>query len=283
MRANEPSQSMIYAARCRAAHQLLDRPPIFEDPVAVGLISEASEAGVLAAVDEQCAPFSTLLRSLFALRSRFVEERLAEAVVRGVPQYVVVGAGLDTFAWRQPAYARAIRIFYVDHSCSLGWAIAQFRRRGLETPSNLSFVAADLEAQELATMLVEQGFQREAGAFCSVPVVTQYLSREAVEALLHFAASLPTRSEIVFSFVPPDDELEGEELAAAIQSVKLTETMGEPWATRLRPSEAFDLLAHFGFGEVFHLTPESAQKRYFAGRDDRFRAPCFEQLIAAIK
>jgi methyltransferase (TIGR00027 family) len=188
MRANEPSQSMIYAARCRAAHQLLDRPPIFEDPVAVGLISEASEAGVLAAVDEQCAPFSTLLRSLFALRSRFVEERLAEAVVRGVPQYVVVGAGLDTFAWRQPAYARAIRIFYVDHSCSLGWAIAQFRRRGLETPSNLSFVAADLEAQELATMLVEQGFQREAGAFCSVLGVTQYLSREAVEALLHFAA-----------------------------------------------------------------------------------------------
>jgi hypothetical protein len=83
--------------------------------------------------------------------------------------------------------------------------------------------------------------------------------------------------------VPPDDELEGEELAATIQSVKLTETMGEPWATRLRPSEAFDLLAHFGFGEVFHLTPESAQKRYFAGRDDRFRAPCFEQLIAAIK
>jgi len=105
-------------------------------------------------------------------------------------------------------------------------------------------------------MLVEHGFQREAGAFCSVLGVTQYLSSEAVEALLCFAASLPTRSEIVFSFVPPDDELEGEELAAAIQSVKLTETMGEPWATRLRPSEALDLLTHFGFGEVFHLTPQ---------------------------
>jgi hypothetical protein len=100
---------------------------------------------------------------------------------------------------------------------------------------------------------------------------------------LRFAASLPAQSEIVFSFVPPDGELEGEELTAAIQSVKLTDTMGEPWVTRLRPSEAFDLLTLFGFGEVFHLTPKGVQRPYFAGRGDTLRAPRFEQLIAAIK
>jgi hypothetical protein len=82
--------------------------------------------------------------------------------------------------------------------------------------------------------------------------------------------------------VPPDDELEGEELTVAIHSVELTETMGEPWLTRLRPSEAFDLLTRLGFGEVFHLTPKRAQQLYFAGRDDMLRAPRFEQLIAAI-
>jgi len=103
MLAGQPSQSMIFTAMRRAAHQLLDRPRLVEDPVAVGLIPEASEHVVLGALDEQRAPLSTLLRALFAFRSRFAEDRLAEAAFRGVRQYVVVGAGLDTFAWRQPS------------------------------------------------------------------------------------------------------------------------------------------------------------------------------------
>jgi len=79
----------------------------------------------------------------------------------------------------------------------------------------------------------------------------------------------------------PYDELEGEELTTAIHSVEPTKTMGEPWLTRLRPSEAFGLLTGLGFGEVFHLTPKRAQQRYFAGRDDKLRAPRFEQLMTA--
>jgi len=279
---DQPSESMICSAVCRAAHQLLDRPRIFNDPVAVGLIPEASEHAILSAVDEQRAPLSILLRALFAFRSRFAEDRLAAAALRGVRQYVLVGSGLDTFAWRQPSHACNMRIFYVDHPCSIAWTIAQFDRRGLSTPANLSFVPVDLEAQKLAIGLDQHGFERGAATFCSVLGVSQYLSREAVGALLRFAASVPAESEIVLSFVPPDDELEGEELTAAIHSVELTRTMGEPWLTRLRPSEAFNLLTHLGFSEVFHLTPRRAQQRYFAGRDDMLRAPRFEQLIAAI-
>src|SRR5262245_46907877 len=113
MLADQPSRTMIHTAMRRAAHQLLDRPRIFEDPVAVGLVPEASEDTVLGAVDEHRAPLPTLLRALFAFRSRFAEDRLAEAANRGVRQYVVVGAGLDTFAWRQPAFAQNMRIFYV--------------------------------------------------------------------------------------------------------------------------------------------------------------------------
>jgi O-methyltransferase involved in polyketide biosynthesis len=146
----------------------------------------------------------------------------------------------------------------------------------------LSFVAVDLEAQKLAIGLDQHGFEREAATFCSVLGVTQYLSSDALEALLRFAASLPAESETVLSFVPPDDELEGEELTTAIHSVELTRTMGEPWLTRLRPSEVFDLLTRIGFSEVFHLTPKRAQQRYFTDRDDMLRAPRFEQLIAAI-
>jgi O-methyltransferase involved in polyketide biosynthesis len=88
------------------------------------------------------------------------------------------------------------KAFFVESASMLWW----------ETPSNLSFVPADLEAQELASRLAAHGFEREAGTFCSVLGVTQYLSREAVEILLRFGASLPRHSEIVSSFVPPDDE-----------------------------------------------------------------------------
>jgi methyltransferase (TIGR00027 family) len=260
---------------------LLDEPRILEDPIAVGLVPEASEQAILDAAEDHRAPLPTLLRSLFAFRNRFAEDRLAEAAARGVCQYVIVGAGLDTFPWRQPTFANALRIFYVDHPTTLAWTMARFRERGLATPPNLSFVAADLEERNLAKRLDESGFEREVGAFCSVLGITQYLGRDALEALFRFAASLPAQSEIVFSFAPPDDDLEGEELVAAIQSATLTETMGEPWITRLRPSEAFGLLTCFGFGEVFHLTPKRAQQRYFDGRGDMLKAPRFEQLMAA--
>jgi methyltransferase (TIGR00027 family) len=281
MRPGQPSQSMIRTAMRRAAHQLLDQPLIFEDPVAVGLVPEASRDAILATADKHRASLPTLLRALFAFRSKFAEDRLADAALRGVRQYVVLGAGLDTFAWRQPAFARTMRVFYLDHPCSLAWTTEQFRKRGLSTPPNLSFVPADLEAQEIAARLDEHGFEREVGTFSSLLGVTQYLSRDAVQAIFRFAASLAAQSEIVFSFTPPDDELDDEELAAAVQSAALTKTMGEPWTTRLRPSEAFGLLTHSGFGEVLHLTPKRAQQRYFADRNDMLRAPKLEQLMAA--
>jgi methyltransferase (TIGR00027 family) len=277
----QASRSMVRTAMRRAAHQLLDEPRIFEDPIAVGLVPEACERGILDAADEHHAPLPTMLRSLFALRNRFAEDRLAAAAARGVRQYVILGAGLDTFPWRQPAFAKTLRIFFVDHPATLTWSMARFRERGLTTPANLSFVAADLEAHELRERLSEHGFDPQVSAFSSVLGVTQYLTRHAIETLFRFTASLPVQSEVVFSFSPPDDELGGAERAAAIQSAHLTETMGEPWLTRLRPSEAFDLITRLEFGEVFHLTPKRAQQRYFDGRNDTLKASRLEQLIAA--
>jgi len=219
---------MVRTAIRRAAHQLLDLPRIFEDPVAVGLVPEATEQAILATEDEHRAPLSTLLRGLFAFRNRFTEDRLTEAVTRGVRQYVVVGAGLDTFAWRQPPFARHMQIFYVDHPASLAWTMARFQQCGLPMPANLSFVAADLETRELAIRLEERGFKHEAGVFCSVLGVTQYITRDAVEALARFAASMQVQSEIVFSFVLPNDELYQ-------LSLVLTRLSGHGWAWPARP------------------------------------------------
>jgi methyltransferase (TIGR00027 family) len=277
----QPSQTMIRTAIRRAAHQLLDSPRIFEDPLAAGLIPETSERAILDAADDHLSPLPTLFRSMFALRSRFSEDRLAEAAARGVCQYVILGAGLDTFPWRQPDFALRLRIFYVDHPSSLASTISCVRARGLITPPNVSLVAVDFEAGQLAERLTESGFVYEAGTFCSLLGVTQYLSREALESLFAFAASLPAQSEIVFSFVPPDDELAENDLTVTAYSGALAETLGEPWKTRLRPSEAFSILTCLGFGEVFHLTPKRAHQRYFAGRRDALRTSGCEQLMAA--
>jgi methyltransferase (TIGR00027 family) len=278
----QASQTMVSNAVVKAAHQLLDRPVIFEDPIAVGLVAEASKQLILDAADEHRTPMRTLLRGTRILSSRFAEDRLAQAAARGVGQYVILRAGLDTFAWRQPQFAQRMRIFYVDHPATLGWSMERFRERDLRTPPNLSWVAADLEKPELETRLDEHGFDRAVAAFGAVLGVTQYISRNAVEALLGVAASWQEQSEIVLSFQLPADELDGEDRAAAIRGSSAAAAKGEPFITSFRPAEIFDLLTRLGFGEVFHLTPKRAQQRYFAGRNDLLRAPRHRQLIAGI-
>jgi methyltransferase (TIGR00027 family) len=271
---------MLRTATLRAAHQLLDKPLILNDPIAVGLVPEASEQAMLAALDNHNDQLA--LRSLFAFRSRFTEDRLAEAAARNVSQYVIIGAGLDTFAWRQPDHARSMKIFAVDHVATLAWTQVRFWERGLPKPTNLTFVPVDLEECRLAESLVEFGFARDTPSLCSALGVMQYVDRQAGDAVLEFASSLSAGSEIVFSFAPPDDDLQEDDVRMAAGASKRVAALGEPWKTRVRSSEFVERLTHFGFSDIFHLTPELAQQRYFAGREDGLRAPSLEQIICAI-
>ena len=201
METGRPSRTLLAPAIRRAAHQLLDTPLILEDPVAVGLVPEAGANAIRAGLAEHQTEESILLRSLFVMRSRFAEDRLAEAAARGVRQYLIVGAGLDTFPWRQPDYARDMHIFLADHVSSLVWTQEKFWERGLAKPGNLTFVPLDLEDGRLGPHLAGFGFLAQP-AFCSALGVTQYLEPGSVEALLRFVASLGRGSEIVFSYVP---------------------------------------------------------------------------------
>ena len=282
MMSGQPSRTLLGTAIRRAQHQVLDTPLIFEDPIIINLLPELADPAAVAELRSFCEPALVLLRSLFAMRSRFAEDRLAEAVRRGVRQYVMVGAGLDTFPWRQPTSAQNMVIFAADHSASLIWTHRRLRDRGLARPANLIHVPVDLEDCRLGDALAACGFDHDTASFCSVLGVVQYLSDNAIDALLRFAASLKTGSEIVFSFVTPDDELDGEDLDITIRSVARTAMLGEPWKTRLQPQELLQRLTRLGFSNVFHLTPELAQARYFAERTDGLRAPRWEQLIAAV-
>jgi methyltransferase (TIGR00027 family) len=273
---------MLRSAIRRAAHQLLDDPLILNDPIVVGLVPEASDPAIRSSLDEPGAPDSKLFRYMFAMRNRFAEDRLARAAARGVRQYVMVGAGLDTFPWRQPDFAKTMQIFAADHPTSLAWTQGRLRRHGLSRPSNLTYVPADLEERRLGEQLAACGFAREAATFCSVLGVTQYIDKAAVDALFGFAATLRKNSEIVFSFAPPEDQSDSEGCDNSVAFGRRPAALGESWKSRLLPTDLVAQLTDLGFSDIFHMTPELAQQCYFANEEEIREPPRWDHLIAAI-
>lgn len=276
----QASQTLLIASIMRARHQLFDAPVILDDPVVLSLVPEAQDSGVLTEFGDSSAPMASLMRSMFAVRSRFTEDRLAQAAARGVRQYVMFGAGLDTFPWRQPDFAKDMQIFAVDHPASLIQTNLLFRQRRFARPPNLVRVPLDLEQRRIGEQLAACDFDRDKATFCSALGLMLYLDNEIVDDVLRFVVSLPPGSEIVFSFVPPDAELDGTDLEIARRAAAKFATIGEPWKSRVRPHTMAERLIGLGFGKVFHLSPELAQARYFSGRSDTLTAPHFEQMIA---
>jgi methyltransferase (TIGR00027 family) len=278
----EASRTTWRPALLRAAHQLLDDDPkIFVDPLAVGLIPEASAETILAETALIRSPRYELLRSVFVLRARYAEDRLAEAVGDGVAQYVILGAGLDTFAYRQPGYARSLRIFEVDHPATQARKHQCLAARGIPRPPNLRYVSGDFERDDLAQRLAAGGFDPRRAAFFSWLGVVQFLSAQAIEATLRFVAGLPRGSAIALSFAVPCDVLEGEHLELAEHSIESCASRGEPWLSLYRPDELRAAALRCGFSEADPLAPESAGERYFSNRRDGLRAPRHEQLLTA--
>jgi methyltransferase (TIGR00027 family) len=279
---NEASRTTQRPALLRAAHQLLDDDPkIFVDPLAVGLIPEASAEAIRGDVALiQSSPYR-LLRSIFVVRARYAEDCLADAVRGGVTQYVILGAGLDTFAYRQPAYAHGMEIFEVDHPATQAWKRRCLAARGIASPRNLRYVAVDFENDSLEERLAKCGFEAHRPAFFSWLGVVQYLDGVAIEATLRYIAGLPRGSAITLSFAVSRDLLEGEHLALAEDSIERGMSRGEPWLSLYRPSELRSVAERVGFSRAEHLAPEAARARYFLNRKDGLHAPYHEQLLTA--
>ena len=179
---------------------------------------------------------------------RFAEDRLAEAATRGVRQYVILGAGLDTFPWRQPDFATTMQIFAADHPASLTWIHCGFA--SVDCPNLQILILYLLTSKnngEILPVLRMRIPIPALASFCSALGLTQYLDGGAVEALLGFTAGLSHGSEIVLSLAPPDDELSTADLETVTKSAARTAALGEPWKSRLRPGELVDRLRQLGF------------------------------------
>lgn len=241
------SRTALAVALARAAHHAFDEPAILADPLAERLLGDGalepfrSEPALL---DD---PDFRYLRTHVAHRSRYAEERFAAAFARGVRQHVVLGAGLDTFAFRQPAWAHEARFFEADHPTSQADKFARLARGGVPVPPNVTFAPIDFEETPLAEGLAEAGFDRTRTAFFSWLGVTMYLRLEAVDAVFAYVASLPPQSEIAFTFARPQTPENASALAERARAA------GEPWLTGFEPEEIEARLRGFGFREVDFL------------------------------
>jgi methyltransferase (TIGR00027 family) len=288
------SRTAIGVAWLRAAHQVLDSQPlILKDEPVVDLLGRHYVERLAREPERLQTPGARLLRSHVVLRSRFAEDRLEQSLSRGVEQYVILGAGYDTFFARQPAWAKKeLRIFEIDQPATQADKLARIAAAGMGIPSNVAFGSVNFEAESVADAFRRLGVSFDAPTVFSWLGVTMYLTEAAIDATLNAAMSFPRGSEIVLTFASRETENLPDGPAASSTSTDDLETratlasivagIGEPWITYYEPEQIEHKLCRSGFSDVLLVTPEIANERYFAGRSDALPPPRKTSLLSAI-
>jgi len=227
MQAGQASRTARAAAVHRAVHQVLEQGRIFADPLALGMLGE--DGGALAREAEH-HPDRRAMRFFIAARTRFAEDALAAAVARGVGQLVVLGAGLDTYAYRGAMRAR-LRIFEVDHPATQEWKRQRLAEAGIALPRTLAFAPVDFERQTLGDGLAAAGFDPVRPSFFTWLGVVSYLTQEAAFATLRYIGGLPGGAQVVFDYANPPESLPGEMRAVHHARAARVAEIGEPWVS----------------------------------------------------
>ncbi|HYA16504.1 MAG TPA: SAM-dependent methyltransferase [Bryobacteraceae bacterium] len=239
------SRTAWRVATRRAAHQVLDAPPVFADPLALQIVG--GDTGRETSPD---------LRLFLAVRSRYAEDELAKAVARGVTQYVLLGAGLDTFAYRNP-YPN-LRVFEVDHPATQAWKRERLAETGIAIPDSLQFAPVDFERETLASA----GLQTDQVTFFSWLGVVPYLTRDAFETTMRFIAAMPRGSAVVFDYAIPRSLMSPLQQAALDHLAARVAAAGEPFQLFLHPAELAGYLEGLGFNDREDLDQAAINSRY---------------------
>lgn len=276
---SRPSATALRVAMRRAAHQILDRPLVFEDPLALSIIGPRRAEIVRSGDPREVSAFGRALRAFLAARSRYTEETLDASVALGVRQYVILGAGLDMSAYR--ARDPALKCFEVDHPATQAWKREMLAHAGIPIPESLSFVPVDFESQSLDEELRKAGLDFSRPAFVSWLGVVPYLSRDTVLETLASIARLPQDSAIVFDYgIPPSRLRWRERLVASYVSARVA-AAGEPWKTFFDAEELASELSKIGFRRTTDLEPAEINALYFARRTDGLRVGSMGHLARA--
>jgi methyltransferase (TIGR00027 family) len=267
MEHGRPSKTALRVAIRRAAHQLVDHPCVLNDPIALRLVGPGFDRDLERASHEVARDF----RAFMATRSRFVEDQLAAAVAAGVTQYVILGAGLDTFAYRNPF--ASLHVFEVDFPATQEWKRGKLAEASIAEPANLTFVPLDFEHKALGEGLREAGFDAARAAFFGWLGVVPYLTLEAFRATLHAIAALPAGSAVSFDFALSAEMLSAlGKVALAALSVRVA-AAGEPFKLFFTPDGLESELRTAGFSRVELTGTMQLNELYFQNRQDGLKLP----------
>ncbi len=266
MEPGKPSRTAMAAAAHRMVHQLVDRPVALVDPLAIAILGPLPPNARDQDAINRHAAATGYMRAQIIGRSLFAEETLAKAVAGGVDQYVLLGAGLDTFAYRNPW--PQLRVFEVDNPDTGLWKRQRLALNGIPVPPNVSYAAIDFETETLRDALGRTGFDLARPAVFAWLGVTVYLTRDAILATLRAIASLAKGGEIVFDYGEPRDQLPPEIQARVRERMNALAAIGEPWITFFRPQDMAVMLEEAGFSETEDLNGYAINARWFSGRTD---------------
>jgi methyltransferase (TIGR00027 family) len=267
MESGIPSRTALRVAMRRAAHQLHDaRPLVFEDPIAIRLLPGDAQADVQANGDN-AHPVSLAMRSWMVARSRFADDELRNAVGRGVRQCVLLGAGLDTFAWRNP-HGRGLRVFEVDHPATQAWKRELAAASRLGEPETTRYVPVDFERDSLAECLSRAGLETASPSFFSWLGVVPYLTLAAFRQTIEFLGQNGAGSGLVFDYSLPAEALSGRERQFQEYLASRVMQAGEPFRLFFLPEEVREELRRTGWAVTSDLDGAALHERYFRDRSD---------------
>lgn len=272
MQANRRSRTAEWIAAIRAAHLRYDRPVVFEDPLAIHLTS----GGWRWIVNNPLlywlvvrAMRTSRARGTFLARARYTEEKLESAMLRGIDQYVILGAGLDSFAWRRGDLAGKLRIFELDHPAS---QLAKRRRLedlGFPVPGNLELIPVDLGRETVAEALVRSGYHHDRRSFFSLLGTVQYIAREAViNTLRSIASAAAPGSELVLTYIQPRECVEPAQQPTFDRMLRFAARQGEPFVSLFDPATFPAEVSTLGYSLLENCSPLEQALKYFAGRSD---------------
>lgn len=276
-----PDNTAVRVALWRALHVQVDAPPhVFEDELGLAL----AEPGADWQQRPDMSPFTRPFRASIVARARYVEDLLEEQVARGVTQYVILGAGLDTFAQRRPELAARLRVFEVDQPAPQQWKHKRLLDLGFGVPSFLQLVPVDFERGEAwLERLAASGFDAQQPTLVASTGVSMYLTKEAIAATLRQIARLAPGSVLVMSFMLPIELAEPDVRPGIEAAAKGARANGTPFLSFFTPEEMLALAREAGFREVRHVSAAALAQRYFAGRADGLRPPTnSEELLVAL-
>jgi methyltransferase (TIGR00027 family) len=275
-----PDSTAVRVALWRALHVEIDAPPhVFEDEV--GMKLAAPDDGWQTRPD--MSAFTRPFRASIVARARFIEDLVAEQVGRGVGQYVILGAGLDTFAQRRPELASRMRVFEIDRPGPQAWKRRRLVDLGYGIPSYLRLVPVDFEAGDpWWERLTSSGFDPREPAVVASSGVSMYLTRDANKATLRQIASLAPGSTLAMSFLLPIEMTDPEVRPGMERAVAGSQASGTPFISFFTPADMLAMARDAGFKEVQHVSAATLAQRYFAGRTDGLRPPTnAEELLVA--